>query len=212
MKESVQGTTTIRPLAAKDLKAVVRVHLESFPDFFLSFLGGRFLREFYAAFLDDPTGMAFVAESAPAGEILGVVAGPCNPQGFFRRLLVRRWWAFCLASAGAVARKPTIVPRLFRALFYRGATPEGQVRSLLSSIAVAPTAQGTGIGRALVARWVEEAQARGSSGCVLTTDAANNEAVNGFYARLGWKLESCYTTPEGRAMNRYVMDFRPECQ
>jgi GNAT superfamily N-acetyltransferase len=152
--------------------------------------------------------MGFVAEE-DAGLVLGVVVGPQNPEGYFRRLLKRRWWAFCASSAWALVKKPTIAPRLFRAVFYRGEAPPGPPRALLSSVAVAPEAQGKGIGAALVRRWVEEARARGAAGCYLTTDADNNEAVNRFYQKLGWTVESTYATPEGRRMNRYVLDFSP---
>ncbi len=196
------------PLQPAQLDQVLTVHLQSFPGFFLSFLGPRFLREFYRSFLDDPAGMAFVAVDEQ-GRVQGVVAGPQSPDGYFRRLLKRRWWAFCLASTGAVLRRPTIVPRLFRAVFYRGEAPSGPPRALLSSIAVAPSAQGQGVGRLLVNAWVAEARRRGCTGCFLTTDRDGNDAVNTFYQRLGWRLADSYATPQGRQMNRYVLDLTP---
>jgi len=198
--------TKIRPLECEDVDTVVSVHLRAFPSFFLSFLGPRFLREFYGSFLVDPMGLGFVAVDG-GGRVLGVVVGPLNPAGYFKRLLKRRWWAFCLASISAVLRRPKVLPRLFRAVVYRGEAPTGPVRALLSSIAVDPQVQGGGVGRKLVERWVQEVRAAGGSGCFLTTDAEGNEAVNAFYRKLGWKLESSYSTKEGRRMNRYVLDF-----
>lgn len=196
----------LEPLTLQQVNAVVSMHLEAFPDYFLSFLGPGFLREFYASFLQDPVGMAFVAYDE-RGEVFGAVVGPLDSRQFFRRLLLRRWWAFSSASLAAAVCRPTIVPRLFRALAYRGDTPQGPVRALLSSVAVAPEAQGRGVGKALVMRWLDEAQRRGASGCFLTTDADNNEAVNSFYRSLGWQIESTYVTPQRRRMNRYVYDF-----
>jgi len=198
----------IAPLAPDDVDMVVKLHLRAFPDFFLSFLGPRFLREFYLAFLMDPVGMAFVARSEH-DEVVGVIVGPLDPRGFFGRLLRRRWWAFALASAAALLRKPAIAPRLIRALGYRGEAPTDARRALLSSIAVDPSSQGAGIGRRLVECWLAEAKRRGAIGCCLTTDAQGNEAVNTFYRRVGWKLESTYTTPQGRIMDRYIYDFAP---
>ena len=196
----------IRTMGARDVEAAVRIHLEGFPSFFLSFLGSRFLRKFYRSFLADPVGMALVA-CDPAGEVLGVVVGCMDPRGYFTRLLRRRWWSFCLASLGAVARRPSCVPRLFRAVRYRGEAPSGPVRALLSSIVVSPAAQGRGVGKLLIRAWVEEGRRRGASGCYLTTDADGNEAVNSFYQKTGWVLESSYVTREGRRMNRYVLDW-----
>ena len=114
----------VTPLSSAHIDAVVEIHLKAFPDFFLSFLGPRFLREFYASFLVDTQGMGFVA-SAPDGRILGVIVGPIDPTGYFKRLMKRRWWAFCLASLSAVLKRPYCMPRLFRAVFYRGESPSG---------------------------------------------------------------------------------------
>ena len=44
-----------------DLDQVVATHLASFPGFFLSALGPRFLREFYAALIRHPQGHLYVA-------------------------------------------------------------------------------------------------------------------------------------------------------
>lgn len=195
-------------LSAPVLGRVVEVHLRAFPAFFLSRLGGAFLREFYASFLTDPVGVGFVAKSGDGREDLaGAIVGPVDPRGYFGRLVRRRWHAFAWASLGAVLRDPRVAPRLARALTYRGESPSGPPRALLSSIAVDPAAQGKGIGRQLVSAWLEEVRRRGAPGAYLTTDAEGNEATNQFYRRLGWRLESGYVTREGRRMNRYVYDF-----
>jgi len=198
----------IHKISRAHINDVVNIHLCAFENFFLTFLGPGFLKQFYNSFTDDPGGIGFVAEDAETKELLGVIVGPLLPEGYFKRLLKRRWWVFCLASITAVLKRPYIVKRLFRALFYRGDAPAGPKRALLSSIAIAPKAQNKGIGELLVKRWVEEVKKRGSKGCYLTTDAENNEKVNHFYEKLGWKVESTYSTPQGRLMNRYVLDFQ----
>jgi ribosomal protein S18 acetylase RimI-like enzyme len=189
------------------INKAVDIHMHSFPGFFLTFLGPTFLREFYGSFLSDNNGVAFVAKDSETNSILGVIVGPLVPDGYFKRLLKKRWWAFCLASIGAALKKPIVIKRLFRALLYRGQAPPGRQRALLSSVAVSPEVQGHGIGRALVTKWVEEVKRRGCDGCYLTTDAYNNDKINRFYQKLGWRIESTYTTPEGRVMNRYVLDW-----
>lgn len=196
----------LETLKSRHIEDVVRIHLQGFPSFFLSFLGPRFLREFYRSFLVDPVGVGFVASNS-AGQVIGAVVGSVDPRGYFTRLLLRRWWAFCLASVGAIARRPSCVPRLFRAVCYRGEAPSGPVRALLSSIVVSPLAQGRGVGKMLINGWVEEVRRRGACGCYLTTDAEGNNAVNSFYQKIGWRLESSYVTREGRKMNRYVLDW-----
>ncbi len=197
----------IAKINKRHISQIAEVHIEAFPNFFLTFLGIRFLREFYKSFLYDSTGIGLVAEDDETGTVIGVIVGPLMPEGYFKRLLIRRWWTFCLASIGAVLKHPAIIKRLFRALFYRGEPPPGPERALLSSIAVLPQVQRRGVGQALVKRWVQEVKQHGCCGCYLTTDADNNEKINNFYQKLGWRIESTYKTPEGRVMNRYVIDF-----
>jgi GNAT superfamily N-acetyltransferase len=196
----------IVPLEARHIAAILQIHVQAFPSFFLTSLGPVFLKEFYHAFLHDEGALAFVAEDMQ-GKVCGIVVGTLLPKGFFKRLLARRWWAFALASVPALVHTPAIAPRLARALWYRGETQTNLPRALLSSIAVDPSLQGGGLGRRLIGRWLNEARRRGSAGCYLLTDAIGNEAVNAFYRHTGWRLETTNTTPEGRRMNRYVFDF-----
>lgn len=198
--------THVTSLSVSHIDAIVEIHLRAFPNFFLSFLGPGFLGEFYTSFFLDPQGMGYTAY-APDGKILGVIVGPLVPHGYFKRLLKKRWWAFCIDSISAVLKRPSCVPRLFRAVFYRGEAPSGPTRALLCSVAVDPDVQRAGVGKKLVMRWVEEVRRRGAAGCYLTTDADDNDEVNAFYQGLNWRIDSVYATPEGRRMNRYVYDF-----
>jgi len=189
---------------------VVQVHLRAFTEFFTSFLGPGFLREFYRSFTEDPMGIGLVAEDTESRKVVGSVAGPLSPAGYFKRLLKRRWWAFCLGTLWAALKRPSIVPRLFRAMFYRGESPSGPDRALLCGVSVDPDAQRRGIGKTLVDAWAAEVRRRGGTGCFLVTDAHDNEAVNQFYAKCGWRVESTFARPDGRVMNRYVFDFQPQ--
>ena len=195
-------------LEARHLDPVVAVHMKAFPSFFLTFLGPRFLKEFYQSFIEDSAGIGFVGHDASTGQVAGVVVGPLVPAGYFKRLLKRKWWAFCLASLTAVLKKPSVIRRLFRAVFYRGESPAStEGLALLSSIAVSPDVQAKGLGRLLVQAFLEEVKRRGGRGVFLTTDADNNEKVNLFYRKAGFSMESSYDTPEGRKMNRYILIF-----
>lgn len=183
------------------------VHMCAMPGFFLSFLGAGFLRQFYRSFVGNNEVVALVAVEGEPQAVLGLAVGPLAPAGFFKRLLKRRWPAFCIASMWALVRRPWITPRIMRALTYRGEAPVGAARALLSSLAVDPSAQGRGVGKKLVHAWVEQARQAGAAGCYLTTDAVGNDQVNAFYRGMGWTLESSFTTPQGRQMNRYVLDL-----
>jgi ribosomal protein S18 acetylase RimI-like enzyme len=189
------------------IRRVVDVHMRAFPGFFLTSLGAGFLKGFYGSFLDEKTAISLVAVDAKNDDVLGGVFGTDSPAGFFGRLATRRWLAFGFASAASFLRRPWIIGRLVRGLAYRGDPPGLPGYALLSSIAVAPEAQGRGVGKALLEAWVAEAKNRVCRGAYLTTDSIGNEAVNGFYRKAGWTLEGSFVTPEGRRMNRYVVNF-----
>ena len=201
--EAESGLLACRPMAPGDLGRVVEIHLVSFPGFFLSFLGPRFLREFYRGTVNDTASLALVAVDR-LGRVAGFVAGHMDPPGFYKRLLLRRGWAIAMASIGPVLRRPSIIPRLFRAIKYRGGPPATPGGALLASLAVHPEMQAAGAGKLLVRRFAEECFRRGATYIYLTTDRNHNDAVNQFYQSLGWKIETEVVTPEGRALNLFI--------
>jgi ribosomal protein S18 acetylase RimI-like enzyme len=192
----------VRAIQQQDLDNVVEVHLKAFQGFFLSFLGFAFLKEFYAGILRDLTGIHYLAEID--GKIQGLVTGTTQPAGFYSRLLAQRWWAFGLAALPHVVKNPHIVPRLLRAFQKSAENASLKDTATLMSIAVLPEAQGGGMGKALVEAFLAEAHRRGCAYVNLTTDAVNNEAVNAFYRRQGFRLVRTFETPEKRLMNEYI--------
>ncbi|QNI30780.1 GNAT family N-acetyltransferase [Alloacidobacterium dinghuense] len=184
--------------------AVVQIHLDAFKGFFLESLGRRFLRELYRGFIVEPSGICLVAISID-GIVTGFVAGTIQPEGFFRRLLQRRGFAFLWAGAASFLRHPIRVGRKFVfAIHYRGEKPTNvSSAALLSSIGVAPEAKGKGIGRALLASFCEETRKAGVLNIFLTTDRDNNELVNTFYRVNGFQLNSSFLKERDRWMNLY---------
>ena len=192
----------IRAMDINDVNAVVKVHLSSFQGFFLTFLGRQFLSELYAGIVADYTGIAFVYREESC--VLGFVAGTSQPAGFYSHLLHRRWWRFALASLIPILKNPLIIPRLLRAFSRNHAEDVHENCATLMSIAIAPEAQGRGMGQALVQVFLQESARRDVKQVNLTTDALDNEAANRFYQKLGFTLQQVFTTPEGREMNEYT--------
>jgi len=198
----------IREMRAADIDAVVTIHLESFSGFFLSFLGPKFLALLYEGVMDHPQGLVLVAES-DAG-IEGFVAGVADQSGFYKGLIKKRAHRFAWASLGAVVRRPRVAPRLVRALGQSRRAEKSAAQASLMSIAVRPGTSGKGTGRDLVSAFSAALAARGVREYCLTTDRDANERVNQFYRRLGFRLAGSFVTPEGRAMNEYVMTLGGE--
>ena len=196
---------TIRLMLPGDLPQVIDVHLKSFPGFFLTFLGHNFLVLLYRNMQSDPESVVLVASSD--GQIEGFVAGVTLQSGFYQRLIKRQRWAFAAAAFGALIRRPSIAPRLLRALRQPTEAQQASAEACLMSIAVRPESEGKGIGKQLVTAFCQELARRGVPGVCLTTDQDDNDHVNRFYHRLGFRLSRTYITPEGRAMNEYVISL-----
>jgi ribosomal protein S18 acetylase RimI-like enzyme len=193
-------------MTGNDLSRVVEVHLKGFQGFFLSFLGKGFLTLLYDGFLKDPDGIALVAESG--GEVAGFVAGSLHQQGFYQRLLSKKRWSFAWASLGALLRRPWIGPRLLRALRQPAKAAKASAEACLMSIAVKPEAEGLGIGKKLVEAFCREVAGRGAPAVCLTTDREGYDQVNRFYEKIGFQVSRTYVTPEGRAMNEYLITLK----
>lgn len=186
-----------------DIVNVVDIHLQSFQGFFLSTLGSQFLNELYSGILIDENGIALVARQEN-GQVIGFVAGTSHPNQFYKRLLIKRWWAFAIAAIPSLLKNPRIFMRLMRAFQKPGERTNCQSAELMS-IAVHPKLQGGGAGKLLVNIFIQEARSRGCQNVILTTDALNNNPVNTFYMNCGFLLNRQFLTPENRLMNEYIL-------
>ena len=191
----------IRPMKLADVESVVGIHLSSFAGFFLSFMGSRFLKEFYKATLLDESGLALV--STHADGIAGFAVGTIEPVGFYRRTILNNWNLFLVASFIPVLKKPQTMLRLARRLIMTSHSSYAENEALLLSIAVHPSKQGQGLGKQLIECFSAEAGRRGATSISLTTDKLNNDATNQFYIRSGFSCAKSFITTEGRQMNEY---------
>jgi ribosomal protein S18 acetylase RimI-like enzyme len=193
---------SVRAMRPDDAAGAASVHVRAFPGFFLTSLGERFLRVFYAACAEFAGGVALIAESG--GKTVGFVVGVTDHEAFHGYICRRRSVALGLAALPAIVVKPAIVSRFVRALLSRGPQMPSVGGALLMSIAVDPAAAQRGAGRQLVAAFGEEMRRRGCREYRLTTDRDGNERVNAFYAAAGMVIEAAHQTPQGRWMNRYL--------
>lgn len=195
----------VLPATACDLQGIVNCHLESFEGFFLSFLGADFLTLLYSEILKSQSGFGVVIKRNT--EIAGFAIGTNDTPGLYRRLILRRVLRFFFYSLKPLCKKPSIIFRLFRALFIARSSSGFSSRSSLMSIAVKKNAQGKGEGRKLLHGFLMAAKARGIKDLFLTTDAENNDSTNEFYRRNGFTFIRGFETPEGRKMNEYFFKF-----
>jgi len=195
---------------AEILNALVLLHTDAFPGFFLTSLGDRFLRLLYTSYLESKSCACIIAykENEVASDICASIIVINNPSAFYRLLLKKKWSSFLYASLfGAMNQPLLLVKKLYSALFYRGdADTKFDVTNgaLIASIAVSPSAQGWGVGKKLLKEAEQWAEQQGLWFAYLTTDRDNNKAVNDFYQKCGYRLDSTIEKSGGRIMARYV--------
>jgi ribosomal protein S18 acetylase RimI-like enzyme len=196
----------IRDMLESDVAEVVDIHLRSFQDFFLSFLGPFFLKQFYSNMVDSPYGVALVIVGPD--KLAGFACGSDRISGFYHDLIRTKWMQLSLAALPAVIRRPSTAIRLMRATFIKPKWEhEIEAPGELSSIAVHPDWEDRGLGRALLTVFMEKLRSRGKTELTLITDRDNNERVNAFYLHSGFRLAGEERTPEGRRLNRYTINL-----
>jgi ribosomal protein S18 acetylase RimI-like enzyme len=189
------------------IDAVVAVHLEAFPGFFMTQLGPRFLREYYRCVVEYPRGILLTEDSG--GDCLGFVAGFVDPASFYRELRhyrVRLGLAACVGLVMRPRRLATLLANYRRAGGAAQQPPDVRAAEL-SSLAVAPNAAGKGVGSRLVHAFIEAVVALGADRVRLTTGAHDNDAVNTFYQRLGFTCVRAFEARRGRVLNEYVLEI-----
>lgn len=192
----------VRSLELSDISQAVGIHQAAFPNFFLTFLGPDFLKLLYTFYAKGCTEIALAGTYH--GQVVGTLLGTTQPVGFYKRLVTRHFFPFAWTSIRPLLRKPSIFPRLMRALCYRGDTPPIVGKgTLLASICTEPAFQGRGVGRQLVTVFESKAWAAGAQFVYLTTDRNNNQTTRRFYENLGWSVEAEFVTLEGRPMVQY---------
>jgi ribosomal protein S18 acetylase RimI-like enzyme len=198
------GTRFVRPATADDLPGIVKIHQKAFSQFFLTRLGGDFLREYYGLVLDYHAGILLVGE-AP-GVIEGFACGFVDPAEFYQSMWRSRR-IFALPVLAALLRHPSLAARILYGV-HRIQTPASElpVRSCeLSSIAVAPEASGHGLGKTLMRNFLAQARLMEARRVYLTTDADGNDAANAFYRDAGFQHTRRFLQRKGRWMNEYVI-------
>jgi ribosomal protein S18 acetylase RimI-like enzyme len=194
----------IRKAATHDLRGIVTVHQKSFSDFFLTRLGSEFLHQYYGLVLNYCSGIVLVSEDH--GVIEGFVCGFVNPAEFYG-LMRRKSLRFVLPTLAALFRDPSLAAKVFYGIqrIQKPASQLGAKSCELSSIAVTPEAESSGLGKALLRDFLAESWLMNAQSVMLTTDADGNQAANALYQKAGFQHTRRFLQRQGRWMNEYVM-------
>jgi glycosyltransferase involved in cell wall biosynthesis/ribosomal protein S18 acetylase RimI-like enzyme len=207
-ERSLRGTSIVRNATTGDLPGIVTIHQKAFQHFFLTQLGGAFLRRYYEHVLRYASGIVLVTESN--GVLNGFACGFGNPAEFYRSMWRERF-SFAFPALRALFRNPALGGHMINAVrrLQTSATQGPPSSCELSSIAVAPEASGRGLGKVLLRAFLERSWAKQALSVYLTTDAAGNDGANALYREIGFRRARCFQQQKGRWMNEYVFHREP---
>jgi ribosomal protein S18 acetylase RimI-like enzyme len=185
----------VRAAAEVDLGAVAELHADRIGEGFLSSLGPAFLRRLYRRVLRSDGGFVLVAAPTDdATPVLGFVAGVADVRTLYRQFLLRDG---LVAGTLAAPRLVRAVPRVLETLRYPAASGNLPDAEILS-VAVATTATGSGIGRALVDAATAEFARRGTTTAKVVTTSDNTSAL-AMYRACGFVSTTGVEIHAGRA-------------
>ena len=198
----------INKVTEKEVDAIVKIHQEAFPDFFLTTLGNRFLRLYYKCMCNCKDAITLCAEED--GEVKGFATSSYYSHGFNTTLIKKNLFKFGLMGIELMFTKPKAILRLAKNLDKKAekdAVMDNGEYAELYSIAVKPGNQGSGIGKKLLVA-TEEDVAKHNGIISLTTDYYNNEKTIGFYHSLGYQDYYEFMTYPDRRMWRMIKDLK----
>jgi len=193
---------SLRPFSELDdaaLERVAALHRAVMHNL-LTDLGYPIILRYYELARSAPSVIGFCAVSS-AREVLGWAVGSPDPYALNARMQRPRAW-FLKQMGQLVARRPAVFLQVLFSAFHssRQALPERA--NELTYIAVAPAAQGAGIGRALLGAFTEASRSAGYRSIELTTETDNRHAL-ALYERSGFAVKRAFR--EGR-FDRYRME------
>lgn len=193
----------VQEATIQDIEAIVRIHEEAFPSFFLTKLGSAFLRLYYKSVMMHSDGVLLVCKKD--GLPIGLCAGTILSAGFNKRLIKANFLQFGIETLKLLFSKPKSLIHLMKNMSKEDSSvgDNGEYAELLS-IAVDPAVQRSGAGKAMLLELEKEIIKKGGQKLSLTTDYENNEKAIGFYKTLGYNEWYDFIAYPNRRMWRLI--------
>jgi ribosomal protein S18 acetylase RimI-like enzyme len=192
----------VRKAEFTDINGMVRVHLKSFPSFFLTSLGEKFLVEYYNIYIQY-NHIAFVVEVN--GNIEGFVVGSNSSEQFYCdfKSNIKSFLIPIITNIFNPKLVSKIFNRIYSVLFKKrvnGVLKKYNDINELTSIGVLPSDQKKGLGSILLSAYESYCLNEKIKGIYLTTDAENNHSVLNFYKKSGFEIDLTFYQGEERKM------------
>jgi len=183
-----------------DILSVANMHMNAFPNFFLTKMGFDFIYFYYTNALSYYKSICLVAIDKDDKSIIGFVTGFQDASMFYQMLRAnKRIYLLCIQS---IIRNPLLTYAILRNQMRIGNKQQRQSSDIeLSSIAT--DYKKRGVGSRLITSFIEAAKCMQTSNIYLTTDAHQNKSARLFYEKHGFIIEK-YEIRRKRILCQYI--------
>jgi ribosomal protein S18 acetylase RimI-like enzyme len=204
MKLAPETAVTVRLAEERDLDGIVRVHLVSFQDYFLTHLGRGLVKRYYQSYLARPEALTVVAdgEEGICGFIIGTPDDDRVLGSFYRRhfpyvsgCVLRQLLMLDSVIWKGLAARLSHVGMALHSLASGEGGPGKSVggvpataRARLLSIAILPEYRGGGCSSRLLRRFELTLKERAVQTLGLSVNSDNARAIR-FYLKEGWTIQ-----------------------
>lgn len=193
-----------RKSKVSDSNQIAKIHLKSFPNFFLSTLGYSFLKTYYRSCAKSKEAISICAINQDDKKLFGFAVGCFNSKGFNKRLILSNSLEYSYRAILLLFTKPIALIRLFKNLAKNNDKDDKGNYAELLSIGVSPDQNGFGIGQNLLTKFENKVREKGVNTITLTTDADSNYNVLKFYKKSGYKVYYDFVTFPDRNMLKLI--------
>lgn len=186
---------------------IAKIHLKTFPNFFLSTLGYSFLKTYYKSCSKSKEAISICAIDNETKKILGFAVGCLNSKGFNKRLIFSNLGAYFYQTLILLFTKPIALIRLFKNLRKGNVLSDKGNYAELLSIGVSPDQSGLGIGQNLLTKFEIHVKEKGVNIITLTTDEDSNDSVLKFYKKNDYNVYYDFVTFPNRNMLKLIKEL-----
>ena len=192
----------IRPLVINDAEEIANLHLNAFPNFFLTSLGKGFLINFYNSVIVSKEGFGIGIFNDR--KLISFAIGTTQTHGFYKKIIMNFGLKLVFSALPALLKKPANGIRIVNNLTANNNDHnESKSGGWLLSICTNPDFQGKNISQRCLNEFENLSIKNDLNKIWLTTDFLDNEKANRFYIKQGYQLSNTFTNANKRQMNLY---------
>lgn len=195
-------TFQVRAITTEDIANVAKLHIQVFPEYFLSHLGIRFLERYYGEFVNHSDAFGFIA--IKEDDLVGFVTGVVDPKGFYKQFYRKNFLPISLILVGRLIVDPVIrrdtlqrighIRYALQSIVGNGKNTlqfnsASEVQARLLSIGVMAAIRGSGVAEKLVDSLGQRFRQADITRIGLSVRSENEGAI-AFYEKTGWQRES----------------------